>query len=176
MARPRKQYTNEELINELKRVAWLLHKDTVSRTEMDKHGTIDTTTYRCYFGNWTNAVLAAGLSPIAKNNKGHPNPRRTPPSIHKREYVTHEKMVAVFKRDYHKCVLCDASPATDKTIELHIDHVLPVALGGSSKYWNLWVLCAACNLKKGAKLTTEMRNTAWQYLGTRFFDKELEAQ
>lgn len=33
----------------------------------------------------------------------------------------------------------------------HIDHKLPVALGGSDDIDNLQVLCASCNLHKGAK-------------------------
>jgi 5-methylcytosine-specific restriction endonuclease McrA len=33
----------------------------------------------------------------------------------------------------------------------HIDHKLPVALGGTDDIDNLQVLCASCNLHKGAK-------------------------
>lgn len=33
----------------------------------------------------------------------------------------------------------------------HIDHKLPIALGGGDEIDNLQVLCASCNLHKGAK-------------------------
>lgn len=35
--------------------------------------------------------------------------------------------------------------------KIHIDHVMPRALGGSNRRSNLQLLCEACNLSKGAK-------------------------
>ena len=45
-----------------------------------------------------------------------------------------------------KCVACGRECCSP-----HIDHKLPVALGGTDEIDNLQVLCAACNLHKGAK-------------------------
>lgn len=35
--------------------------------------------------------------------------------------------------------------------EYHIDHIMPVSLGGDNDKYNIQLLCPSCNLKKGAK-------------------------
>jgi len=55
----------------------------------------------------------------------------------------------VLKRDNFRCVLCGAD-ATDR--KLHIDHKIPVCLGGESKIDNLRVLCDACNIGRNTDL------------------------
>jgi len=55
--------------------------------------------------------------------------------------------VAVWKRDGGKCVTCGA------TNELHFDHVLPYAKGGTSlTAENVQLLCARHNLTKSDKI------------------------
>ena len=55
--------------------------------------------------------------------------------------------LAVWKRDGGKCVVCGA------TDDLHFDHVLPYAKGGTSiTEANVQLLCAHHNLAKGDKL------------------------
>jgi 5-methylcytosine-specific restriction endonuclease McrA len=46
-----------------------------------------------------------------------------------------------------KCAVCRTSLA-DK---YHIDHIVPVKLGGTNDRANLQILCIACNLQKGAR-------------------------
>jgi 5-methylcytosine-specific restriction endonuclease McrA len=46
-----------------------------------------------------------------------------------------------------KCVSCLCGLKTG----YHVDHVLPIALGGTNDPKNLQLLCAPCNLRKGAK-------------------------
>jgi hypothetical protein len=58
----------------------------------------------------------------------------------------------VLSRDRFRCVICGRSPATDLTVELHVDHIVPVAAGGKTHEGNLRSLCADCNLGKGAKI------------------------
>ena len=47
-----------------------------------------------------------------------------------------------------KCVHCGQSPPK---VMLHIDHILPVSKGGSSRFENLQFLCKSCNLSKSSK-------------------------
>jgi hypothetical protein len=47
----------------------------------------------------------------------------------------------------HECAYCHKKPPA---VTLHIDHVLPVRLGGDSSATNLQFLCAEHNLAKGA--------------------------
>jgi hypothetical protein len=54
----------------------------------------------------------------------------------------------ILNRDKFKCVKCGASPATDQTIKLHIDHILPWSKGGLTVEDNLMTLCSKCNLGK----------------------------
>ena len=52
----------------------------------------------------------------------------------------------VFERDGEVCRYCG-----DVAGPFHIDHIEPVAHGGSNDPENLTVACAPCNLSKGAK-------------------------
>lgn len=46
-----------------------------------------------------------------------------------------------------KCALCGT-----KAEKWHLDHKIPVSLGGCSEDFNFQVLCVWCNLHKGAKI------------------------
>lgn len=50
----------------------------------------------------------------------------------------------VLDRDHHTCVYC-GRPAGE------VDHVIPVARGGTNTTHNLVAACRACNRRKGAK-------------------------
>lgn len=54
----------------------------------------------------------------------------------------------VLKRDSFTCVQCGASPAKDRGVELHVDHIKPWSKGGKTIYENLQTLCSKCNLGK----------------------------
>ncbi|MCA0214756.1 MAG: HNH endonuclease [Proteobacteria bacterium] len=53
----------------------------------------------------------------------------------------------VFKRDGFQCQYCGAHPPG---VLLHVDHIHPVALGGTNDPDNLVTACEPCNLGKGA--------------------------
>ena len=55
---------------------------------------------------------------------------------------------AVLKRDNYRCAKCGASPSSDHTVELEIDHVIPVVKGGRNSLENLQTLCRRCNQGK----------------------------
>lgn len=55
----------------------------------------------------------------------------------------------VFKRDGFACVYCGGHPPA---VILHVDHIHPLAEGGTDDEGNLVTACAPCNLGKGAAL------------------------
>ena len=52
---------------------------------------------------------------------------------------------AVWRRDGERCQLCSETNGP-----WHIDHIFPYSKGGSNSLENLRILCATCNLRKGA--------------------------
>lgn len=58
----------------------------------------------------------------------------------------------VLQRDHFKCKLCGRSPATNPTVILHVDHIIPYSKGGPTKEENLRVLCSSCNLGKSDRI------------------------
>ena len=53
----------------------------------------------------------------------------------------------LFKLQRGKCACCHVSIADGN----HLDHNIPVALGGPNEDWNMQLLCPPCNLQKHAK-------------------------
>ena len=47
------------------------------------------------------------------------------------------------------CALC-SHPVQRLGRESHVDHILPLAAGGGSRFKNLQLLCRRCNQRKGA--------------------------
>ncbi len=70
---------------------------------------------------------------------------RTAPN--RRQGIPDEVKQYVWQRDGGRCRNC----WTDT--ELQFDHIIPVAMGGSSEPENLQLLCGPCNRAKGAGLT-----------------------
>ncbi|GAA1074716.1 hypothetical protein GCM10009642_07560 [Nocardiopsis metallicus] len=66
----------------------------------------------------------------------------------KRSHIPDDVKEYVMRRDEGQCQACGSRS------NLQFDHVIPVAMGGSSEPENLQVLCATCNLRKGPGLST----------------------
>jgi len=60
----------------------------------------------------------------------------------------------VFKRDGFQCTYCGAHPS--ETILLEVDHIHPVAEGGTNDIDNLVTACFDCNRGKGAALLSSV--------------------
>ncbi|WP_211372328.1 HNH endonuclease signature motif containing protein [Arthrobacter citreus] len=71
------------------------------------------------------------------------NPRQNT----KRAHIPDDLKQLVWLRDGGSCQACGSSS------ELQFDHVIPVALGGSSTEDNLQILCGPCNRSKSSGLT-----------------------
>jgi 5-methylcytosine-specific restriction endonuclease McrA len=63
-----------------------------------------------------------------------------------RETISRRARHGVWQRDLGKCVECGSSE------RLEFDHIIPVAMGGSSTERNLQLLCEVCNRRKGKSL------------------------
>lgn len=63
-----------------------------------------------------------------------------------RKQITAKVRFAVLTRDRFRCVYCGATP---REAQLEVDHVLPLAAGGTSTLSNLATACASCNAGKG---------------------------
>lgn len=63
-----------------------------------------------------------------------------------REHIPESVRHEVWRRDEGKCTACGSR------VRLEFDHIIPVALGGSSTARNLQLLCESCNRAKGATL------------------------
>lgn len=156
----RKDKINEQdLFLELKRV-WEQLGHRPSKTEWDS---IDSkysyTTYKIRFGGWINAcnhvknILNKNIE-LKNTFKENPldlennNVRRKIPSKEKR-IIPLKLRLQVLKRDKFKCSFCGRSPATNASVELHIDHIKPFSKSGKTEINNLQTLCKDCNLGKG---------------------------
>lgn len=71
----------------------------------------------------------------------------TTPESEPKLAVSRSLRLQILRRDNHTCQSCGAK-APD--VALEVDHVLPVALGGSDEPSNLRTLCEACNSGKAA--------------------------
>jgi hypothetical protein len=58
----------------------------------------------------------------------------------------------IFDRDHYTCQYCGATEGP-----LHLDHVIPIARGGTNDPNNLTTACETCNTSKGSKLPDEWR-------------------
>ncbi len=63
--------------------------------------------------------------------------------------ISEKLRLHVYKRDHYACVICGRSPANERGVILHVDHVVPFSLGGKTELDNLRTLCSKCNLGKG---------------------------
>jgi len=66
---------------------------------------------------------------------------------------TEQDIKAQYKRQHGKCYWCDCEVG-DK---YHVDHVIPLARGGSNDPSNLVIACPACNMNKKTKLPWEWK-------------------
>ncbi len=99
--------------------------------------------------------MARGGRPAIPRQRAEPYKRGAPPQVKRRERQTlranYERWRGQLARKYgERCANCGAAEA------LVLDHLIPIAKGGSSTLDNLQLLCAECNRIKG-KLVIDCR-------------------
>jgi hypothetical protein len=92
------------------------------------------------------------------------------PGIFKRDGVLHRKSLpawakrGIFYRDRGRCIGCskDMTGVVVTGEEIHYDHIVPLAVGGTNDPTNFQILCRECNLSKGVGIfTSEAYPTYW---------------
>lgn len=76
-----------------------------------------------------------------------------------RKTLSKKTRFEVFKRDSFTCQYCGAQAPE---VVLHIDHMNPVAGGGTNDIINLITSCEPCNLGKGARELSDQTALAKQ--------------
>lgn len=113
----------------------------------------DRTTKTCPGCQETKPISTFPLRPDGRSRKSHCLQCRLAANARRRarkaeslvEHLTPEDIRSIWDRFDSRCYVCSA-PAE------HLDHVVPLALGGEHVYENLRPACADCNLSKGPKL------------------------
>ena len=70
------------------------------------------------------------------------------PVAYSREPIPAGLRFAVLRRDGFRCAYCGRGEP--EGVQLHIDHLVPVARGGKTELDNLVTACATCNIGKSA--------------------------
>ncbi len=63
-----------------------------------------------------------------------------------RARVSKKIRLSILNRDHYRCKYCGS------TLNLEIDHIIPISKGGKSEYNNLQTLCHRCNINKGTDI------------------------
>lgn len=66
------------------------------------------------------------------------------------KYVSPFLRKLVIRRANNRCEYCQLSQEGQEAT-FHIDHIVPIAVGGQTSLENLALACVSCSLKKGAK-------------------------
>ncbi len=76
-----------------------------------------------------------------------------------RDKMTPSLRWKILERDRFSCQSCGRG-APD--VKMHVDHKIPIALGGKTEESNLHALCADCNLGKGAQMPAQATLNLWE--------------
>lgn len=84
----------------------------------------------------------------------------------KRQPIPSWAVRAVVARDRGACAECRINMAAELAAAPEVDHIVPLAQGGTNDLMNLQLLCKGCNLTKGTK-PKPARTSVPAYLGRR---------
>jgi 5-methylcytosine-specific restriction endonuclease McrA len=141
--------TEEELFNNIVEL-WARFGRQPRLSAMTLHNSrISGDTYKRRYGGWRNAldafVLWANESEVptvsrvaAPVGTQHKTPRT----------INYRLRFLVMRRDNFKCRITGRSPATDPTVILEVDHIIPWEQGGETVFENLQTLAKDINIGK----------------------------
>lgn len=136
-----RKWTNGELVKLLADLWTLTLKDRGRRPRMSDFSKykipVTAWTISSRFGTWKKALILASQVPDSGVMPEFPTSERM------RVPISVRTRFRVFQRDLFQCRICRKSG-----VEFEVDHIVPVALGGTNGMENLQTLCVACNRGK----------------------------
>lgn len=144
-----RRYTPEELIENLENI-WKVLKFPPGKRQLAKYGRkISESPYKKLWGSVKSACEQVALYHKGKITKDQMLLKSK--SNNERKTIPLNIRWAVLKRDNYTCKKCGRSPSKDHSVELEIDHIIPIAKRGPNDIENLQTLCHECNQGKKAK-------------------------
>ena len=147
----RHHYSDQELIDHMKAV-WDWRGMAPSRANLlkynEEHGTrVVDVTYVRRWGRYSDTLQDfSELFQEKITKEVFLKRRRTEVRDKPKRDVSRRTRYEVMKRDGFRCQIC--GKAVDDDVTLHVDHIIPLAKGGSNAKNNLRTLCDGCNLGK----------------------------
>lgn len=126
--------------------SWWVRSGDVSLVCLDLRGAVKDRDYPGLFSGMYTQYLKPPKNALPQTQFA----RRTKASM--RAWIQHnrERVLGFLEsRDGLTCAVCGSDS------NLHIDHIQPLSRGGTNAMDNLQLLCAGCNLSKGAKTMKE---------------------
>lgn len=141
-------YSDEELYENILNIWQHKGKQPVRQDLGLEPSKISQSPYKRRFNTWSNALKSFVKYADEKEDTDIGfNPSEDSRQKSKRDPSLRLRF-KVLKRDNFSCVKCGASPAKNKSVELHVDHIKPWSKGGEAIEENLQTLCMKCNLGK----------------------------
>lgn len=109
--------------------------------------------HNAYNSEWRAKNLEIARALTAAWDKANPEKRRAIANNRRAAIAksggkhTASDLLELMKLQKHKCACCKV----DITDSYHVDHIIPIASGGSNDKLNLQLLCPLCNRSKGDK-------------------------
>jgi 5-methylcytosine-specific restriction endonuclease McrA len=144
-----KQQSVDERLFENLLALWQYYGRQPRRSELSQEpSTVSQSPYNRRFGSWSASLEAFVIyanvneTEVTQGIEPEKTVRKTgrDPSLRLRWHV--------LQRDHFSCRTCGASPAINRDVKLHVDHIVPCSKGEDTVLINLQTLCSICNLGK----------------------------